>query len=145
MSGFLFGGLTSLAFALTMVACAGPEPTPDGAAPAHGLELRVERAAAERGDEVTITLVNGSEHDVGYNLCPAVLDRRDDEAWVEDPNRPAEVCTMELRVLGPGESAAYRHTVPTALDPGEYRFRVGVEAPLGGDRVVLTTTGFQVR
>jgi hypothetical protein len=108
-------------------------------------ELRVAPEAVGAGDQVMLTLVNRSDGDLGYNLCPAVLDRREGGEWVEERLRPAEVCTMELRVLPAGDSSTYHHTVPSALRAGEYRFRVGIEAPLSGGRVEVASGPFEVR
>jgi hypothetical protein len=122
-------------------ACAPHEP---GDGPGNGLELRVEPLEVRAGDEVMLTLVNGSSHDVGYNLCPAALERQEGDDWTERPERPAEVCTMELRVLAPDASSTYRHTIPARLPAGEYRFRVGLEAPLGEGRVEVASHPFRV-
>jgi hypothetical protein len=127
---------------LSLGACAPQEPSGD---PVGVAELRVSPDEVAAGEEVDVTLVNRSEDLLGYNLCPAVLDRREGDGWVEDPLRPAEVCTMELRTLAPGDSGHFRHTVPPALTAGEYRFRVGIEAPLGGGRVEVASGPFQVR
>lgn len=121
--------------------CAPPEGSPEGG---EAVRLTVEPGEVRAGDEVTLTLVNGTEHHIGYNLCPAVLDRREGSDWVERPERPAEFCTMELRVLEPGGSTTYPHTVPAGLPAGEYRFRVGVEAPLGEGRLEIATPPFRI-
>jgi hypothetical protein len=51
---------------------------------------------------------------------------------------------MELRILAPGASADFRHTIPAGVRGGEYRFRVGVEAPLGEDRVEVVSGPFRI-
>jgi hypothetical protein len=126
---------------LLVAACAPQDPGDDPGGP---LELSVEPLEVRAGEEVMLTLANRSSDDVGYNLCPAVLDRREGEEWVERPERPAEVCTMELRILAPDASSTYRHTVPARLPAGEYRFRVGVEMPLGEGRVEVSSHPVQV-
>jgi hypothetical protein len=121
--------------------CAPPEQSLEGD---EALQLSVEPAEVRAGDEVVLTLTNRSGDPVGYNLCVAVLDQRAADEWVERPERPTEFCTMELRVLPPEESATYRHTVPAELPPGEYRFRTGVESPLGEGRVEVGSSPFRI-
>lgn len=137
----LMGLLLTPLGCLAGLACA-PQEAGNGAGGA--MELRVEPGEVRAGEEVMITLVNGSAGDLGYNLCVATLDRREGGEWVERPEPPAEVCTMELRVLAPDDSASFRHTIPSGLPPGEYRFRTGVEAPLGGPRVDAESHAFRI-
>lgn len=123
------------------LACAPHEP---GNGAGGAMELGVEPGEVRAGEEVMLTLVNGSSGDLGYNLCVATLDRREGGQWVERPEPPAEFCTMELRVLGPDDSASFRHTIPAGLPAGEYRFRTGVEAPVGGPRVEVESHAFRI-
>jgi hypothetical protein len=134
-----------LLLALAMMTTAGgactPMPEPGG-----GLVLRVDRADYGPGDPVVLTLVNGTGHDVGYNLCVTGLDRRTGGGgWEPAPVALVEACTMELRVLPPGETAEFRHTLPRGLAPGEYRMRTGVESPLGEPQTGAVTEAFTVR
>ncbi len=39
----------------------------------------------------------------------------------------------------------FRHTLPAGLPAGSYRFRVGVEWPVGEDRAELTSGAVEVR
>lgn len=107
-------------------------------------DLTVEPSQARPGGEARLTLTNRSDHEIGYNLCPAVLDRRVDGEWERHPEAPTEICTMELRVLDPGDSDSFRHTLPGSLPAGTYRFSVGVEWPLGEEWVELTSDSFEV-
>lgn len=136
-------GIVGLAFFCVVLGACAPHEPADG--PGGVAELRVSEDEVLAGGEVMLTLVNRSDRDLGYNLCPAALERRVAGEWVDEPLRPAEICTMELRLLSPGDSAHYRHTVPSALAAGEYRFRTGVEAPLGGGRVEIVSEAFQVQ
>jgi hypothetical protein len=138
---FSWSVVTGACAALSMWGCVPADP---GNGPAGSAELQVSPESVRAGEEVMLTLVNRSEQDLGYNLCPAVLDRREEDDWVEWPVAPAEVCTMELRVLAPAGSSTYRHTIPGGVEPGEYRFRTGVESPLGEGRVDVTSAPFQV-
>ncbi|HSJ24724.1 MAG TPA: hypothetical protein VK929_08665 [Longimicrobiales bacterium] len=125
-----------------MVACA-PYPA-DGAGDGAFAELTVTPDRLRAGDSLELTLTNRSEQQLGYNLCTSAIERRTAAGeWEVHPVPLAEVCTMELRVLDPGASDTFRHNLP-ALQPGTYRFRAGVEWPLGGDRVGVTSTTFDV-
>jgi hypothetical protein len=127
---------------VSMLAGCAPADPADG--PGAVADLRVTPAEARAGDEVMLTLENRSDRPLGYNLCPAVLDRRAGADWEEWPEAPAEVCTMELRTLSPESSSSFRHTLPSRLEPGEYRFRTTVEAPLGEGRVEVASEPFAV-
>lgn len=105
--------------------------------------LAVEPTQSSAGGQVTLTLMNRSEQALGYNLCPVAIERLVGDAWEERSERPAEFCTMELRVLDPGASATYEHTVPS-LPPGTYRFRASVERPLGGEQAAVVSEQFEV-
>jgi hypothetical protein len=124
-----------------LVGCATTDPDRGDAAVA---ELRVEPTEARAGGEVMLTLENRSDAELGYNLCPSVLDRRTEEGWEQWPQAPAEICTMELRMLPIGSSSSYRHTLPSRLEPGEYRFRTGVEVAAGEDWVQVASEAFEV-
>jgi hypothetical protein len=123
-------------------ACAPPAAAPEGQTAM--VELNVDRSQQRAGGEIRLTLTNRSSDLIGYNLCVAALDRLEGEEWVEVPERPAEVCTMELRTLAPGGSDTFPHTLPRTLAPGVYRFRTGVESPLGESQVGLTSGRFEV-
>jgi hypothetical protein len=129
--------------ALLLAACS-PQVPADTPGTGSFATLSVQPARTSPGGEVTITLTNRSERDIGYNLCPAVLDRRVGDDWVQHPEPPAEVCTMELRILQPGASDSFRHSLPAGLPAGTYRFRLGVEWPLGDARVGVASGPFEV-
>lgn len=132
---------TLLLVAVLAAACAPLEMDGDGTAFAR---LGLDPTRVRAGDPITLTLTNRSDRQIGYNLCPAVLDRRVGGEWQEHPERPAEVCTMELRILEPGASDTFRHTLPATLPAGSYRFRLGVEWPLGEDRAGVASEPFEV-
>jgi hypothetical protein len=129
---------------LALFLCAGCAPHTGSTDGPTVADLTVEPAQARAGGEAILSLTNRSDHEIGYNLCPAVLDRRVDGEWERHPEAPAEICTMELRALDPGDSDSYRHTLPATLPAGTYRFALGVEWPLGEGRVELTTEAFEV-
>jgi hypothetical protein len=79
---------------------------------------------------VELTLHNGSEQSVGYNLCSSGLQRWSGSEW--QAVQTGEVCTMELRTLAPGGSAIFEKQLPPDLSSGDYRYVTSVEIPLGG-------------
>ncbi len=119
------------------------DPAP-GPANDTSARLTVAPAGARVGDQVTLTLTNRSNQQLGYNLCPVSLERQEGERWESRPELPAEVCTMELRMLAAGASATYDHTLP-AIPPGTYRFRLGVEWPMNGGQVNIASEPFEVQ
>ncbi len=146
--------LISIAFLCIPVAACGtndgrdngesPAPDPASARNDDFAHIAVNPDRVTGGGRITLTLSNRSEHDLGYNLCPVALERRVGDEWESRAERPAEVCTMELRILNPNASATYEHTVPRELPSGTYRFRASLEWPLGGSQVSIASEPFEV-
>jgi hypothetical protein len=134
--------LSAVAGVMLAAACMPPQPEED--AETAFAELRVNRSMVAAGGEIELTLVNRSQNQIGYNLCTASLERLLAEEWQQVPESPAEVCTMELRILQPGGSDSFQHTMPAALQAGVYRFRTGVEYPLGDSFTAVTSGRFEV-
>jgi hypothetical protein len=133
--------LTAVVMMTTSFGACAPMPPEDGG----GLVLRVDQSSYRPGDPAVLTLFNGTAADVGYNLCVTALDRRVGDGWEPAPVPLVEACTMELRVLGAGQTAEFRHTLPRGLQAGEYRMRTGVESPLGEAQAGVVTEAFEVR
>lgn len=106
--------------------------------------LQVDPDPVGAGQDLTLTLTNRSAEAMGYNLCVATLDRRDGDIWVEAPEQPTEICTMELRVLMAEGSDSFRHTIPATLPAGEYRMRTNVEWPVGEGQRTVATRSFRI-
>ena len=87
-----------------------------------------------------LTLDNGENHQIGYNLCSSVLERRDGSAWTPVPTN--EVCTMVLLTLNPGRDATFEKRLPPDLPAGEYRYRTRIESPLGTPLPPISTAPF---
>jgi hypothetical protein len=135
--------LAALVGAAAFAGCA-PSSAGGSAAGTPSLELTVQPQPARASQEITLTLTNRSDQEVGYNLCPSVLQRRVEGEWQTSAVPFTEVCTMELRVLDPGASGTFRHPLPAGIPAGTYRFRTGVEWPLGGDRADVESAPFEV-
>ena len=98
--------------------------------------------AVKSGNSVDLTLNNGSASAIGYNLCSSALMRRTGNTWTSVATN--QMCTMELRTLPPGESAHFRHTLPSGIAQGDYRYETGAETPLNGERTGVISNSFSV-
>jgi len=97
---------------------AGPfeaEYAPAGLALSAGPDLARARGVAD------LSLRNGADRPVGYNLCIAALERYDAGLWV--PARSHAVsCPQSFAGLSPGTTATAAAPLPGSLAPGLYRF-----------------------
>jgi hypothetical protein len=116
--------------ALLLAACA-PVATAPG--------VRLHAEAVSPGT-VRLTLDNGTDAQIGYNLCASGLQRRDGSAWT--PVETGDVCTMELRTLNPGADATFEKQLPASLPSGEYRYVTNVESPLGSAQTGVASNSF---
>ena len=130
-----------ICFALlaALPAC-GPSMQSDSASPA--IQLATEPSSAAPGDTLTLILTNASQEAIGYNLCSSGLERRQGTDWQVVPSN--RVCTMELRVLEPGDQATFPVDVPDTLSTGEYRFTTSVDLFDSGGREGLASEAFSV-
>ena len=116
--------------ALLLAACA-----PVASAPA--IHFNAERVSS---DTVRLSLDNGTQSQIGYNLCTSALERRSGSEWVSVPTD--DVCTMELRTLNPGADATFEKKLPAGLPAGDYRYVTRVETPLGTSQTTVATNPF---
>lgn len=89
---------------------------------------------------VTLTLRNGSEEQVGYNLCTSDLQTA---GGGKVPTNV--VCTMELRTLEPGRTATYGYKLPVNMATGSYRFATQVHWTDSGRTDRIRSNIFEVR
>src|SRR3712207_6165955 len=75
-----------------------------------GTVFSTDTTAYAPGAEVVLTLRNGNDHSLQYNLCSSQLYWQRDgwESVSED-----RVCTRELRILGAGETATFTVELPS--------------------------------
>ena len=128
----------SLAAALLLGACTyqnGDLPPQ----PSEAISLAVTPPAASAGSAMTLTLSNGSQQAIGYNLCTSQL-----QTAPGSTVRTDRVCTLELRTLDPGRTTTYSYELPTGLPAGEYRFTTNVERMQTGGQTTVTSNSFQV-
>lgn len=127
------------AAAILLCACSTGMQSGDPAADVH---LTVQPTTAAAGDSIVLTLHNGTDGQIGYNLCASSLTRRTADGWTVVPSDV--VCTMELRLLEAGRSASYRTTLPRGLSPGEYRYNTSLEVMPANERLAISSSGFTV-
>lgn len=133
--------ITPAALLLFLVACAPIQntPPPIDSSSASAVRFSVERVSP---GVMRLALDNGEPHQIGYNLCPAALQRRSGTTWT--PVDTDEVCTMQLLMLNPGRDATLEKRLPANLPAGEYRYVTSVESPLGTPQVGIATDPFSV-
>lgn len=110
---------------------------------ASGVSLSLEPGSPDPGDSVTLVLENGSDAEIGYNLCPSSLTRQAGSDWTVVPSD--RMCTMELRMLQPGGTDRFTLQLPDDLKPGTYRFQTIVERTTGGGLETLVTEAFEIQ
>lgn len=141
----------ALLLTVALTACHGGENNPlsplgsSGAATVPGLRYETDRAAYSSSDEIVSQLVNASEHDVGYNLCTSALERRTGGGWAVVRRSPERPCILPLYILRPGQTTTYREPASAVPQPGTYRLRAQVEAPLNNGTRHITTPPFTVQ
>ena len=139
--------LLMLAFAIS--ACTSSKPrasrTPSIS---DEVTLRTDSQTYAPGGRPKITLVNGSDSEVGYNLCFAFLEleRLDGGTWKKvskslGPGGNVD-CTAELRLLAPGAMATGQPYLPSDLEPGTYR--LVHKAEINRERTEVATNAFEV-
>jgi len=122
---------------LVLAACASAaEEGPD-----QEVFLEAQPTAVSPGETVTLTLSNRTPWPVGYNLCTSSLERESAGAW--EPVPEDRMCTMELRMLDPGERSALDLQLPPDLQPATYRYTANIEDR--GSMETVSSTHFQVR
>lgn len=116
----------TLLLLLGLAACAAPIPTDTPAGDPAEFEaggarmLAVERTQYVRGDTARLVLRNVTEETLGYNLCSSWWELRVGSEWrVIEPLR---LCTRELRILEPGQTATWDEPITADWRAGEYRF-----------------------
>jgi hypothetical protein len=137
--------MRSLACVLAALLCACGTTPQDGMeddAMAAVVTLQVAPLPASPGDSIALTLDNGAAEAVGYNLCTSTLERQTDDGW--QPVPADRVCTMELRMLEPGQRADFPLQLQPELTAGAYRFSTRIEWMASGISDVVYTDEFHV-
>lgn len=107
-----------------------------------GVRLTIEPSSPEPGDSATLILENGSDAEIGYNLCPSALMRQAGAEWAPVPSD--RMCTMELRLLQPAGTDRFTVRLPDDLEPGNYRFETPVNRTPDAAPEPVVTPPFEV-
>ena len=129
----------ALLLPLLVLAACGPSMQ---AGNSSDVTLTVEPQTVAPAGSITLTLRNASESEVGYNLCSSGLEQNVGGTWTAVPSD--RVCTMELRLLPPGEETTYPLELPISVEPGEYRFVTNVDMAAVEDFGPVRSDPFEV-
>ena len=117
-------------------------------APTGGdVTLRLDQSAYTKGSPLTLTIRNDSRDTLGYNQCSSrTLERKEGFAtWVVYPE-PGRMCTMELRLLSPGEMQVVTTDIPSQVSAGTYRLVLTLMPQrTGASSVRIISAEFAVR
>jgi hypothetical protein len=127
---------------LLALAAAGGCAYQPAAGTAADVRLHVQPRPAAPGDSLVLVLENASAEPIGYNLCASGLEQRAGDAW--RAVREERVCTMELRMLEPGQQARFAFLPPPGLAPGEYRAVTAIERQGAAGLESLASTPFSI-
>jgi hypothetical protein len=116
----------SVLFALFVACAPAPPPVTGDVAVVSGVSFTAHDAGP---NIVQLTLTNGSDDRVGYNLCSSQLERKNASGW--ERIETGDVCTMEIRSLDVGQTATFDKNLPAGLASGDYRYVTRVEIPAG--------------
>ncbi len=108
----------------------------------------VARATYSPGDTVVAVLTNGTEQELGCNVCFTSLERRAGTSWVavaEHVGLPQETgCLADEHILAPGAVEVLRWVIPSGTAAGTYRLWTEVEAPLQSPQQPVYTAAFAI-
>jgi len=105
--------------------------TPVNAGPRAAVELTAGRNAYRPGESATLGLRNYSTTTWGYNGCAnSIVERETAQGWAT-VSQPDRVCTMQLAILGPGQTQTV--TVPLPADLAAGRYRIALTLAREGD------------
>jgi hypothetical protein len=97
------------------------------------VEASLDRAGYRAGDQITVTLSNGTSRHYGYNLCGRSFERRVGSDWSAMPPE-LRLCTADLHALPAGATRTGTTDLPSDFAPGTYRMLVYlVETTPGGN------------
>lgn len=97
------------------------------------IRLLADHSTYQPGDAVTLTLINDSSHEIGYNLCFSTLERNTSAGWEELGTVGQGVCPAVQYNLSPDSEASYEDSLPADLQDGEYRVSTKVHWETGDD------------
>ena len=115
-----------------------------------GVTLALDKTAYAPGGRAVMTITSQRTDTLGYNPCGnRAVERETANGWVVHPE-PNRMCTMELRLLKPGETQSAPTDVPADVTPGTYRIVLTLRqehadsAPAAGTVVSAVSAPFRV-
>ncbi len=114
-----------------------------------GVTLSLDKTEYSPGAAVVMTISSQRSDTLGYNPCSnRSVERDTGSGWVVHPE-PNRVCTMELRLLNPGETQTAPTDVPADVTAGTYRIVLRLrpersDAAPGSGSVTATSAPFTV-
>lgn len=83
-------------------------------------DFTTDKQTYKAGETVVLSLENKSDEDLGYNLCSAYYEQKNENGWLAMPS--LRLCTAEVYSLEPGRITTYEYELDASLPAGEYRF-----------------------
>lgn len=105
--------------------------------------IRTDAYTYAPGATVHLRLTNRTGRAVSYNLCRSQVQRRTGDDWTAIQQSLREVCTAELRGLGPGQSATFSFPLPPIVRSGPFRIRTVLTDARGGQPVEAVSNAFE--
>lgn len=91
---------------------------PSGGTERSEVTVTLDRSTYAPGATATMTIRNGGRDTLGYNQCSSrAIEQQQGSAWVVHPE-PERMCTMEIRLLNPGETQTATTDIPSTLPRG---------------------------
>src|SRR5437762_861190 len=86
--------------------------------------IALDRGSYKEGATASVRITSHSRDTLGYNPCSnRSVQRKEGTSWVTQPE-PGRMCTMEMRLLRPGETQTVGVTLPDKLPAGTYRLEM---------------------
>ena len=110
--------------------------------------LTLDKTAYAPGATAIMTIMSQRSDTLGYNPCSnRSVERETPTGWVVHPE-PNRMCTMELRLLKPGETQTAQTDVPADVTAGTYRIvlrlRPEPSDSIAGSEVTAASAPFRV-
>lgn len=143
--------LAVLAAVIAMSGCSQPGTSGygyEGASNVPIVEKLITTDAEEyrTGGLVTVRLTNRLGRSIGYNLCRSRVERLDVESgeWGAAVRSLAEMCTAEIRTLGPGQAVTYSFKLTVKPQPGRFRVSTDLDDLQARSRLIAVSNIFRL-
>ena len=125
-----------------------PSSTPSSVS--GGVTVSMDAASYAPGATVRLRIVNGTQHQLGYNACTRTIERNTGGNSWSPVTETGRMCTMHLALIQPRSERGDNTDLPAALAAGTYRLtlRFSPQAPTPSGQtapIVASTGAFIVR